>query len=60
MAAEGVLTAIQRIIQICSNKENIIKQIEEIVSPVIKYGLPSEGFEFLDDVLEILKTILIL
>lgn len=58
MAAEGVLTALQRIIIICSNNDKLLDQIEVIVSPVIRYGFSSEGFEVLDDVIETVRILL--
>lgn len=58
MAAEGVITAIQRIVTICISKDNIINQLEEIVSPLIGYGLTTDGFEFLDDTLDLIKILL--
>eukprot|EP00340_Litonotus_pictus_P012728 CAMPEP_0170535788 /NCGR_PEP_ID=MMETSP0209-20121228/101788_1 /TAXON_ID=665100 ORGANISM="Litonotus pictus, Strain P1" /NCGR_SAMPLE_ID=MMETSP0209 /ASSEMBLY_ACC=CAM_ASM_000301 /LENGTH=613 /DNA_ID=CAMNT_0010837087 /DNA_START=1431 /DNA_END=3272 /DNA_ORIENTATION=+ len=57
LAAEGVIRAIGKIVNICSSKEELILQIEKIIQPIINYTLSGEGFEYLDEGLEIVKIL---
>lgn len=58
LAAEGVIKAMNRIVNVCSNKENIIKEVEIIIKPVIEFSLSGEGFEYLDEGLDIIRSII--
>lgn len=58
MAAEGVITAIQRIVSIVSQDNELLSQIEKIIEPLIKHCLSAEGFEMLDDGVEMVRVLI--
>jgi hypothetical protein len=58
MAAEGAITALNRVVSVVSNNHNIFTQIEIIIDSVVKYTLSQEGFEMLDNGLELIRTVL--
>ena len=57
-AADGVLTAIQTIIKISSKAPSILSEVEEIISPMMSYGLSKEGFESLETTIDTIRILL--
>lgn len=64
-AAEGVIKILENIFSVISKNKNsntnhsdIINNIENIISPLIDFTLSGEGFEFLDNGLDLLKEVI--
>lgn len=57
LAAEGVIKAANRVCLICCNNSVLIIQVEKIIKPIIKYSLSGEGFEYIDEGLDIIRSL---
>lgn len=57
LAAEGVIKAINRIVSICCSNKDLISQVEVLIKPVVDYTLSGIGFEYMDEGLDIIKTL---
>lgn len=58
MAAEGVITTLQKIISICGTNDELMSKIEVTIIPIINYCLSDDGFELLDDGIETIRILL--
>ena len=58
LAAEGVIKAVGQIVSVVNGvKSDKLFQIEALIEPLLVYTLKGDGFEFLDDGLEIIKEL---